>query len=469
MVKFKSYFERYYPQLERIIALIALLNLGLVFFDLTYFHLRPFYRQYLPVITQVYDPVKGVSAHPQAIAYQTQVETLIEQLSQNGLESPQVEASLEQLRGLSQQLLTERIFAAPYGNHALVTIQQAIQARTAQSSTQVALDQFWNRVYLEQQGWPSELEFWNREIRPFFEVNYYRRVNRLGIPIDYFWLIDLPFILIFAVDILLRIMDSRRRHPGLTWGNIVLRRWYDLFLLLPFLRWLRVLPVALRLYQVDLLNLEPIQAEAQRDVVVTVGADIAGIVGIEIIEQLQDSIRQGDLLNWISSIDPATESADTVEIVAQQEMTEIADHLYRIGVENILPRIQPDIEDLVQHSIQKTLQRAPGYPQINHLPGLEKISNQVTQQLSLTVAQGLYHSLVGSLLDDEGKAITTRLQSHLREAIAEELSQRHTIRGIEIRLVNALEKFKLKYVKALVETGGEKLADQTELLRKQIS
>jgi hypothetical protein len=366
-------------------------------------------------------------------------------------------------------VMTEGIFAAPHGNHALVTIQQAIQERTGQPSTQAAFDQFWNRAYLEQQGWPSELNFWNHEIRPFFQVNYYRRVNTLGLPINYFWLIDLPFILIFAVDILIRVRASRRRHPSLTWGNIVLRRWYDLFLLLPFWRWLRILPVALRLYQVDLLDLEPIQTEAQRDVVVTVGADIAGIVGIEIIDQLQDSIRQGDLLNWISSIDPASEAGDTVEIVAQQEITEIADHLYSIGLDQILPRIQPDIEDLVQHSIRKTLQQAPGYPQINHLPGLEKISNQVVQQLSLAATQGLYHSLVGSLLDDEGKAITTRLQYHLRAAIADELSQHQTIRGIETRLVNALEKFKLKYVKALVEAGGEKLADQTELLRRQIS
>jgi hypothetical protein len=199
-----------------------------------------------------------------------------------------------------------------------------------------------------------------------------------------------------------------------------------------------------------------------------VGADLAGIAGIEIIEQLQDSIRQGDLLNWVALIDPVADtSADTV-LVAEEEITAIATRLYQVGVDNILPQVQPDIEDLVQHSIIKTLEQVPGYPQIHHIPGLDRVSTQVMEGLSYALAQGLYRSLAGSLLDAEGAAITHRLQHNLREAIASELSQYNTRQEIESRLVTALDKFKLKYVKALAETGGEKLAEHTEFLRKQM-
>ncbi|MFQ4134849.1 hypothetical protein PGN35_000860 [Nodosilinea sp. PGN35] len=466
MVKFRSYFERHYPRLERVIAIIALINFGLVIFDLTYLNLRPVYRQYFAAVTHIYDPLKGIQAHPQTARYQAQVERLAGQLNQADLRSPEVTASLADLQTLSEPLVSEPAFAQPHGSYALATLQQLLQARTGQASTQEALTQFWSVSYLEQRGWQSELEFWDSQIQPFFRANYYRTVNRWGTPTDYFWLLDLPFVLIFAVDIGARIVATRRRHPALTWGEATLRRWYDLLLILPFWRAWRILPVVLRLYQVDVLNLDPVQAEAQRGVIVTVGADIAGISGIAIIEQLQDAIRQGELLNWIALIDPVVDSSGN--IVAEEEMTAIAHRLYQVGIDSILPQVQPDIEDLVQHSIAKTLEQMPGYPHIKHLPGLGQVSAQV-QLLSQSVAQNLYRSLASSLLDAEGTAITTRLQHHLREAIAAELSQHNTRHEIEDRLVSALDKFKYKYVKGLTESGGETLAEHTELLRRQIS
>ncbi|WP_035988044.1 hypothetical protein [Leptolyngbya sp. KIOST-1] len=469
MVKFRSYFERHYPKLERIIATIALINLGLVFFDLSYISLRPVYRQYTPVVVRIYDPVKGIVSHPQTEAYQDQVNALIQQLAAPNSERSQVETSLSSLRSLSQPLTTERVFTTPNGDHSLATLQQLLQQRTGQPSPQAAFDQFWSTEYLNQQGWQSELAFWNSQIRPYLEANYFRQITGLGMPVDYFWLIDLPFVLIFGIDIVNRIRMSHRRNPHLSWVEAALRRWYDLFLLLPFWRGLRVLPVALRLYQVDMLNLEPLRAEAQRDVVVTVGADIAGIAGIEIIEQMQSSIRQGELLDWVSWIDPDVTTHSEVEIVAEEEITAIANQLYIVGVQDILPQVQPDIEDLVQHSIAQTLEQLPGYPKTSGLPGLEQLSTQIKQGLSHSLAQGLYHTLTSSLADPKAEEITARLQHNLRAAVAQALSQHNTRQNIEQRLISALEKFKLNYVKTLAEVGGEQLADRTEILRKQIS
>jgi hypothetical protein len=467
MVKFKSYFERRYPRIERIIAIVALVNLGLVFFDFTYLNLRQFYKHHLPGITHLYDPVKGIDVHPLTEAYQVQVEQLKDQLAQAGGRSPQVEASLSELRTLSQQLITDRAFVSPNGDYTLATVQRALQEQTGQPLPNGAFNQFWSATYLEQRGWQQELEFWDTWIQPFFQANYYRRVTPLGAPIDYFWLIDLPFVLIFATDIILRILSKRHRHPDLSWTNAILRRWYDLFLLLPFWRWLRLISVSLRLYQVDLLDLEPIRAEAQRDIIVTVGTDLAGIVGIEIIDQMQDSIRQGELMNWVA----ATTSPDQdgpIEIDAQGEVMAIANHLYDVSINRVLPRLRPDIAELVQHSLTRTLEQMPGYPQLYHVPGLGQMSTQVVQQLTNSVVQGLYHSISGSLMDEEGLEITERLQRNLREAIVEEFNQHNASKEIQARLLDVLEQFKFKYVKALAEAGGEDLAERTDLLHRQI-
>ena len=40
---------------------VALINLWLIIFDLSYLWLRPIYFQYLPAVTRVYDPVKGIT------------------------------------------------------------------------------------------------------------------------------------------------------------------------------------------------------------------------------------------------------------------------------------------------------------------------------------------------------------------------------------------------------------------------
>lgn len=69
MVKFRPYFEQQYPQRERCIAILALVNLLLVFFDLSYLNLRNVYLQVVPALTRLYDPVKRIQPHPQTDRY----------------------------------------------------------------------------------------------------------------------------------------------------------------------------------------------------------------------------------------------------------------------------------------------------------------------------------------------------------------------------------------------------------------
>jgi hypothetical protein len=61
---------------ERLIAIVAVLNLGLVLFDLSYLHWRDFYFQALPSLTQLYDPIKGIKPHRETQNYLNQVDEL---------------------------------------------------------------------------------------------------------------------------------------------------------------------------------------------------------------------------------------------------------------------------------------------------------------------------------------------------------------------------------------------------------
>ena len=91
---------------------------------------------------------------------------------------------------------------------------------------------------------PDEDAQWQQQVLPLVATSYWRSIDENGRPTDHFWRFDLLlFQSVFALDILLRVLRLRRRFPALSWRDALLRRWIDLPLLLPFWRWLRLVPV----------------------------------------------------------------------------------------------------------------------------------------------------------------------------------------------------------------------------------
>lgn len=93
-------------------------------------------------------------------------------------------------------------------------------------------------------------------------------------PIDLSWRIDIPFQILFLLDILVRTIRLKRRFPAIAWRDALLRRWIDLPLLIPFWRLLRVVPVTERLSRAQLLNLEPLRAAVSRGVVAVLALEL---------------------------------------------------------------------------------------------------------------------------------------------------------------------------------------------------
>jgi hypothetical protein len=85
--------RQWLKKLEALIALIALANLGLVLFDITYIRFRDLYFRYLPQLTQRYDWVKGIEPYRDTDQYLTDVDRLETAIAQQGLNSPQTGAS----------------------------------------------------------------------------------------------------------------------------------------------------------------------------------------------------------------------------------------------------------------------------------------------------------------------------------------------------------------------------------------
>jgi hypothetical protein len=454
--------SRHYLWIKRGMAILAVLNLALVFFDLTYLGARSLYWQIMPSLVQAYDPVKGVHPHPETQRYLERVAALESLVAQTELRSPEVEASLTELRLYSQHLIQDNPF--PQSDGAILeTIQQNLRSRTNAESSFVAFDRFWSQDYLAQTGWQPEIKFWHQQIHPLMEANYYRQVNRFGYPINYFWLIDLIFMIVFAVDLAVRVRAIRRRYPALSWLESALRRWYDLFLLMPVWRWLRVIPVTIRLHQVGLLNLAPLQAEARRDFAIGFAKELAELVGVQAIDQMQSAIHRGDVVEWIFS--PKLRG-DYVQVNDQNEVKAIAARIIDTVVYQVLPQIQPDFEVLIQYNLHQIIEQLPGYRQLKYVPGVNNLPNQTAERLTKNLSKGVYQSLVQIWEDPEIAEMATELMQRFQDALATELQKEHNTQEIEELLIDMLEEIKINYVKGITEVEIEQIVDEAEQLQR---
>ncbi|MGB3756174.1 MAG: hypothetical protein WBA07_07350 [Rivularia sp. (in: cyanobacteria)] len=460
--EFPVYRNRWF---ERLIAILTLINLCLVFFDLTYIPRRDFYLQVLPSVTQLYDPIKGIKHHPETQNYLKKVTEIEAQVLQTGL-SPQAENWLRELRFLSHRMIEENPFDVANKSGTLAKIKNEIRLRTNQQSARDAFDVFWSQTYLSEMGWQSEINFFNSQVKPLINSNYYRDIDRFGNFVNRFWVLDLPFIIIFALEFLARTFYIGRRNPSLNWLEAMLRRWYDLFLLLPQWRWLRVIPVTIRLYQADLLNLEPLRSQLNHDFAVNFAEEITEMVGIQAIDQMQDAIHQGDLARWL--FHPETRKP-YVQVNQKNEVKAIATRLVNVSICDVLPQIQPHVEALMHHSIASTLNESPIYQQIQNIPGLNHLPNQLAEKLAHDLSQSACNNLIKVISDPVVGELTSNLITNFRDVLEDEIQKKHNIQEFQSLLIDMLEEIKINYVKGINYSGVEKILEEASQIHQIIS
>ncbi|QLE55620.1 hypothetical protein [Nostoc sp. TCL26-01] len=449
---------------ERVMAVVVTVNFGLVLFDLTYVSWRDFYLREVPRITQIYDRVKGIETHRETQNYLETVDALEEQVSQTGLTSSQVKTQLQKLERLSSEMIDGNPFAAVGKSGTLERIKKRMRDRTNNDSAKQAFMIFWSQPYLSQKGWKQEISFFNQKIRPFMATNYYRRIGENGEFIDNFWLLDLPFVLLFGVEFLARIIYIKGRHPSFSWLNTILWRWYDLFLLMPFWRWLRIIPVAIRLDQADILNLQPINTQFHQIVVANFAEELTEIVVIRVINQIKGSVQRGDITRWLQQNDKLRPYIDINNV---NEMEAIASLLLQTTVYQVLPKIQPELDALLRHNIDTVLHQLPLYQNLQILPGFTQAQTQLSEQLTTQLTTNLYKALVNAVEDPVAAKLSGQLVQGFSQALATEMQQKQVVSQIQSLLADFLEEVKLNYVQRLSQEDIDQILEQTRQLKTQ--
>lgn len=425
-------------------ALIALLNLGLVAFNWSYVPWRDFYLRSFPALTQWYGyHIKGIEPHRTTEAYLKTVTDLENQVAISGLQSPQTAQILQDLRIRSVEMIDENPFETANKSGTLERIKNRMSDQVETDSSKAAFNQFWSEDYLSRQGWTDSIRFFDRQIRPLMSTNYYRGISENGELIDRFWLIDIWFISLFAAELLFRTFYLSRRYQPVSWLDALLWRWYDLFFLLPFWRFFRIIPTTIRLHQAEWVNLKPVTTRIVRGSVSSIAVEITEMVVMQIINQVQESVEQGEVTRWL--LHPPR----YVDLNNVDEVEAISHHLITLLVQDVLPKVQPDIEALLHHSISQVLASAPIYKELQRLPGMSSWAEQLSRQLTTEVTQNAYSALTQALSDQVGAALIQRLIHNFGTALQTEAQKSDALDEIQTLTSDLLEELKVNYVERI--------------------
>jgi hypothetical protein len=459
------------PWFERLMALLALVDLGIVLFDISYVPWRDFYFRQLPVVTQVYDPFKGIKPHRDTQKYLETLEELKTQVVQTGLPSSQVAAKLQELDNLSAKMIDEDPFRVASKSGSLEKIKDRIRDRAPnpQDSAKQSFQTFWSQAYLNKKGWQQEINWFDNKIQPLIATNYYRAIGENGEFQDNFWLIDLPFIAIFAIEFLARTYFISRRHRSVTWRQAMLWRWYDIFMLIPFWRLLRVLTVTVRIHQAKMPDLQPIRTQISRGFVANFAQELTEVVVIQLINQMQQSISSGELAKQLFQ----SQKQRYLDINNINEIEAIASRLVQVTVYNVLPQLQPDLEALLRYNIELFLKQSPLYQGFQQVPGLGNLPAQLASQLVAELSklatlgpQNAYETFKKASEDPKGIQLSNQLVQHFGQALGTELQQQQTWQEIQLLLCDFLEEFKINYIQRLSEEDFEKILEQAKQLQQ---
>nr|MDZ8004530.1 hypothetical protein [Nostoc sp. DedSLP05]MDZ8099396.1 hypothetical protein [Nostoc sp. DedSLP01] len=447
-------------------AAIATVNLCLVLFDLSYVSWRDWYLQKLPQIVQIYDPIKGIEPHRDTKKYLETLDALQEQVNQTGLQSPEVKSSLEEINRLSKEMIDTNPFAGANKSGTLEKIKNRMRDRINKESAKESFAIFWSQPYLTQNGWAKEINFFNQRIRPLIATNYYRRIGESGEFMDNFLIIDSAFIALFALELLGRTFLIKRRHPGLGWLEALLWRWYDLFLLLPFWQWFRIIPVLVRLDQAQILSLYTVRRQINQGIVANFAEELTEIVVVRVINQVQGSIKRGEIVRWLSQQENVRSYIDINNV---NEIEAIAGLLVKTIVYQVLPEIEPAIVAILRHNIDTVILQVPIYRNLQSLPGVGQAQTQFSEQLATQITTNLYKTVVSAVEDPVGAKLASQLVQSFSDALTGQIKEKHLLTQIESLLFDFLEEIKLNYVQRLSQEDIDQIIEQTRQLRTQVS
>jgi hypothetical protein len=226
----------------------------------------------------------------------------------------------------------------------------------------------------------------------------------------------------------------------------------------------RVIPLAVRLDQAELVDMERVRQQAVHGLVSSIGQEMSEVVVLQVIKQLQAAMQRGDLMQWLRQ--PYKGKRITVNNV--DELAEIAGLMLKITVYQVLPTIRPDLEALLQQSIESVLSQSPAYQTLKQVPGVGQLPAQVTDRLVADILHTTYSNLTAILDDPQNAVLAQRLVQHFGQSLGTEIQQQTVLQELRSLLTDFLEEVKLNYLQRSADVDLEQLLEESRQITTAI-
>jgi len=406
---------------------VALINLWMILFDLSYLWLRPFYFRHVRVVTSIYDPVKGIEPHPLTEALLEEISVTRNELLRDP-ESPTIPEHVERLRELSYRMLRENPFERSGMDRANDIIKEKLSASIGRTGDALAdPENIWEAVESFWPERPDELLARLVNIDPRvlvgLELNYYRSYNLDGKLTDHFWVLDLPFLILFWIEFNVRWILAVRRKTYAQWFFFPIFNWYDVLGLIPVavfrpFRLLRAVSMYMRLKRSELSNVgKDIFTRTVLYFSNIITEEVSDRVALRILSEFHEEIENGTHTKITRSvIEPrAPEIEDVLVLQIRQTLTD--------------PRTIERLRSLVQLNLQNAVDesealRAVPLPNVILKPAVRAIGEvildttveTVTATLESAEGEEALRAAAGAVLNDlfHGPGVT-QIESLVKE------------------------------------------------------
>jgi len=448
-----------WSQWTKLIAILAVANLSWCVFDITYIPLRSFWLNrkiyisnssskgisltWLPNITSLYDQIKGIRAEKYS-------KLLIDNFNINKYELINKKLSTYEYNSFleNQKVLTKNLIENSKNNQTIninniEIIKANLLKKSQESNYQDALDKLLSIEYFSNIDNKNGIKFWEEEVISIARTNYTRRINPTGRNFDSSWRIDIPFQLIFLIDIILRTRRLKKKIPGISWRNAFLKRWLDIPLFLPYFRLLRILPTTERLSNAKLIQVEPLRAVISQWIVAMLALELFEVITLRILETLTSLIKSPNIPERIRGLC----SYKKVNDIEYNDISELIRLWVPILLSQIGPNMRPQLIALFDHALQRSISNMPLQIAFKENSIIEKAESAITYQLASGMVDTLLEFSKNAGSNISKKDITLNKLSldaldRFWEELASALDNEKVLNTSQVLIISLLEDFK---------------------------
>lgn len=277
-----------------------------------------------------------------------------------------------------------------------------------------------------------------------------------------FWHIDRYFSLFFLCTFLIQTFTLSRRKPPISWGSAMLRRAYDLLMILPFWRWLRVIPTLIQIHRSGLIDLQQPLAQLTHEPTAYIADRVSMFMLVRLVNQTQDAVVRGEAAQLLLDTDQYVQVGDpnTLDL--------LVDRLLSLTIYQVLPEIQPNLEALLRQSLENTFKRSDVYQGLRSIPGVGVLPKEAIDQLSDYLAQSTYEVLVSTYSDPRNRVVFEQLSADFKQALRRSLQEQATQQELQSLLSDLLEEIKLNYIQRAVQRNPEATLTEVNQLQQDM-